>query len=187
MALFIGTALFLIFSSCLSDEQLRKANKEISVPNGSPWGEWGTIEFCRQGHAKGFRLKVQQWTPESPFRDDTSLNGIRLICTDGSEIQSAVGPYGTWTKAEICPGGRLISYSLRVLGYQNIMDDTAADNIRFSCENGGVLTGYSTDWGTYGPWSQQCTNGAICGMVTRIDRGYEDNTGLNDVIFYCCD
>ncbi|CAI5773279.1 Hypothetical predicted protein [Podarcis lilfordi] len=133
--------------------------------------------------------QVQPWTPESPVRDDTSLNGIRLICTDGSEIQSAVGPYGTWTKAEICPEGRLISYSLRVLEYQGIVDDTAADNIRFSCENAGVLTGRSTDWGTYGPWSQQCTNGAICGIQTRIDNelGTGDITGLNDVKFYCCD
>ncbi|XP_053241230.1 vitelline membrane outer layer protein 1-like [Podarcis raffonei] len=186
MDLSIGTALFLIFSSYLSDAKTRKYTTVLSVPNGGPWGVWGPIEFCREGHANGFKLMVRPLQ----LKDDTSLNGIRLICTDGSEIQSALGRYGRWTKKETCPKGRLISFSLRVLEPQGEwVDDTSANNIKFRCEDGLVLPGHSIDWGTYGPWSAICPKGAICGIQTRIDSelGTGDITGLNDVLFYCCD
>nr|XP_028581565.1 vitelline membrane outer layer protein 1-like [Podarcis muralis] len=192
MDLSIGTVLFLIFSSYLSDAKTPNYTIELSVPNGGPWGEWGPIEFCLKGHANGFRLKVDPWKLYHLFKDDTSLNGIRLICTDGSVIQSDVGPYGQWTKEETCPKGRLISFSLRVQESQGVDDDTSANNIRFSCEHGAVLTGHSTDWGTFGPWSAICPKGAICGIRTRIDnkvqpdQGEGDDTALNDVKFYCC-
>ncbi|XP_053241229.1 vitelline membrane outer layer protein 1-like [Podarcis raffonei] len=190
MDLSIGTALFLIFSSYLSDAKTRNYTIELSVPNGGPCGKWGPIEFCRKGYANGFTLKVDPWERFQVFKDDTSLNGIRLICTDGSEIQSAVGPLGKWTKTETCPEGSLISFSLRVQEERGILlDDTSADNIRFSCEHGAVLTGHSNDWGTFGPWSAICPQGAICGIRTKVEPQMEkgDNTALNDVKFYCCD
>ncbi|XP_033001746.1 vitelline membrane outer layer protein 1-like [Lacerta agilis] len=182
----IGTALFLIFSSYFSDAVTRNYTTELSVPNGNPWGIWGDIDFCDKGYADGFSLRVQL---KDEYLDDTSMNAIRLHCTDGSIIQSTVGAWGKWTKAEMCAEGRLISFSLRVVEPLGpVTDDTSADNIKFTCENGDVLTGYSTDWGTYGPWSAPCAKGAICGVQTRIDSEKSgDMTGLNDVKFYCCD
>ncbi|XP_034971292.1 vitelline membrane outer layer protein 1-like [Zootoca vivipara] len=189
MDLSISTVLFMVVSSHLSNAYpLRSHTIELSVPNGGRWGEWGREEFCPSGHANGFTLKVHAAQYGGLIYDDTSLNGIRLHCTDGSIIESSVGGHGSWGKTETCPDGRLISFSLRVVAPLGVDDDTAADSIKFNCEHGSVLTGKSTGWGAFGPWSETCPKGAICGIKTRIDgQKSGDMTGLNDVKFYCCE
>ncbi|XP_061485583.1 vitelline membrane outer layer protein 1-like [Rhineura floridana] len=190
MDLSITTVLFSIFSSCLCDAEARKYTTVLTVPNGARWGIWGETEFCPKGHANGFQLKVEPHRPNLILKDETSLNGIRLYCTDDTQIESSVGMWGDWTKAEVCPEGNLISFSLRVQAEQGLLfDDKGGDNIRFACEHGAVLTGHSNDWGTFGPWSPPCPQGAICGIQTKVEppQGQGDDTALNDVRFYCCD
>ncbi|XDV37956.1 hypothetical protein PO909_007473, partial [Leuciscus waleckii] len=131
--------------------------------------------------------------------DDTALNGIRLYCVDRSKgssgshdytsIESDVGRWGKWTDIKWCSSGYLTSFQLRVESSQGDGDDTAANNIKFTCSGGEVLEGYSTDLGNWGNWSPTCTGKGICGIKTRIDepQGRGDDTALNDVRMFCCD
>ncbi|KAM3837614.1 vitelline membrane outer layer protein 1-like [Vipera latastei] len=186
---YFSSAVFLILSSWLWNAECRDYNLVLRVPNGGQWGEWGKMAICSKGHANGFSLKVQP--PQGGVIDDTSLNGIRLYCTEGEVIQSATGTFGVWGDVEKCSDGNLMSFALQVEAPQGPGDDTAANNIKFTCQNRQVLKGSSNNWGTYGPWSDSCKVGAICGIQTKIEPlstlPVFDNTGLNDVQFVCCD
>ncbi|XP_067322649.1 vitelline membrane outer layer protein 1-like [Anolis sagrei] len=173
---------------CVWDAESRKSNSVLSVPNGAQWGDWGEIQLCTTGHANAFAIKVE--APQG-FHDDSSLNGIRLYCESGETVESAVGSKGEWSKSINCSKDFLKSFSLNVEKPQGLFDDTAANNIQFKCQSGEQLKGLSKEWGKFGPWSEACEPGAICGIQTKVEpyKGglFHDNTGLNDVKFYCCD
>ncbi|KFW95669.1 Vitelline membrane outer layer protein 1, partial [Phalacrocorax carbo] len=116
--------------------------------------------------------------------DDTALNGIHLHCQDDSVIESLVGVWGTWTSFQICPGGYLISFSLRTEKSQGGGDDTAANNVRFRCSDATVLVGDGLLWGRFGPWRKSCT---ICGLQTKVEppQGLQDEAALNNVKLFC--
>uniref|UniRef100_A0A670IYH6 Galectin n=1 Tax=Podarcis muralis TaxID=64176 RepID=A0A670IYH6_PODMU len=50
---------FLLLTYHLCEAGDRKYNSVLMVSNGGEWGEWGKIEFCPEGHAYGFSLKVK--------------------------------------------------------------------------------------------------------------------------------
>ncbi|XP_051961861.1 vitelline membrane outer layer protein 1-like isoform X1 [Xyrauchen texanus] len=172
----------------------------LTVPNGMHWGTWGWQQMCPTGtYAAGFSLKVERKLGDG---DDTALNGIRLHCIDPSRdsayshehystVQSEVGSWGTWTNINWCSSGFLKTFQLRVESAQGwVRDDTAANNIRFTCSDSGeVLNGSGQDWGDWGDWSYTCRGKGICGIKTRIElpQGSGDDTSLNDVMMYCCD
>ncbi|XP_066475685.1 vitelline membrane outer layer protein 1 homolog [Tiliqua scincoides] len=143
MDLSIHTMLFLIFSICLWYGQTRPTYRIIALD--------GT-------HGKLL------------WQDDSSLNGIRLYCSDGTQIESRVGPVAK-------------PQPLWIFG-----DDTGATNIKFKCGDDTELEGRGHTWGKYGHWSSSCFPASICGLRTRIDstRPWLDISGLNDVLFYCC-
>ncbi|KAG7320880.1 hypothetical protein KOW79_015295 [Hemibagrus wyckioides] len=146
--------LMLSFGECASvnDTQSRLIGpipSSISVSNGQIWGTWGTSERCPTGtYATGFSLKVENALGDG---DDTALNGIALRCTKPmgstkepqpySTVQSDAGSWGSWTQNIWCPKGVLQAFQLRVESGQGRGDDTAANNIRFSCTGGVELTG----------------------------------------------
>ncbi|XP_016105042.1 vitelline membrane outer layer protein 1-like isoform X1 [Sinocyclocheilus grahami] len=176
----------------------RHYKSELTVPNGGRWGSWGHREMCPTGtYAAGFSLKVED---HIGYRDDTALNGIRLHCvkknSKGSSnsyhsyasVHSDVGSWGRWTDIKWCPSGFLTAFQLRVESPKGLGDDTAANNIRFTCSGGSLLQGDGTHWGDWSAWSQTCYGKGICGIKTRIEepQGIGDDTALNDVRMYCC-
>ncbi|XP_025054032.1 vitelline membrane outer layer protein 1-like [Alligator sinensis] len=182
--------------------QARQYSSSLTVPNGGNWGDWGKAEFCSTGYANGFSLKVEPAQGSGVEWDDTALNGILLYCTDGTTITSfyifslplsfptpqQMLQWGQWRVMLWHPSLHLTTFSLNVESPQDRADDTAANNIRFRLSDGRVQEGkVDSVWGTFGPWSDQCHSGAICGLQTKVeppqDRG--DDTALNDVRFFC--
>ncbi|XP_064425655.1 vitelline membrane outer layer protein 1 homolog [Latimeria chalumnae] len=170
----------------------RSTSSILTVENGGPWGEWTWKETCRDGtYAIGFSLKVEGSQGDG---DDTALNGIRLHCStlnsnlQSYPIESGSGPWGSWTSDVWCPDGYLTAFQLKVEPHIGRGDDTAANDLKFRCSTGHIIEGHGGPWGGYGPWSQSCSDGGICGLETRIEgsQGRGDDTALNDVRFYCC-
>ncbi|XP_067110314.1 vitelline membrane outer layer protein 1-like [Osmerus mordax] len=172
----------------------RPYSSVLTVSNGEKFGTWKWPEMCPDTfYAVGFSLRVQ---PHQYSSDDTSLNGIRLICAKGEDrrylhtIESHIGYYGDWSSPQYCPTGTLVSFQLRVEPHRGILDDdTAVNNIKFRCSSDPVLEGNGNEWGEYGTWSQECRNGGICGIETKMDEYKSwlvDHTSLNDVRFHCC-
>ncbi|XP_062983804.1 vitelline membrane outer layer protein 1-like [Elgaria multicarinata webbii] len=190
MDLSTSPMVFLILSCLQNTASAYHYNSILKVQNGGPWGHWGRKVFCPNGAASGFVLKVEPYQGAEKWKDDTSLNGIRLLCKEGSFISSAVGKWGAWSKIQSCPvPHELVAFSLRVETPQGFGDDTGANNIEFLCTDKSVLLGNSHEWGMFGPWSNQCATGtAICGFQTKVEvpQGVDDDTALNDVKFFCC-
>ncbi|XP_053165855.1 vitelline membrane outer layer protein 1-like [Hemicordylus capensis] len=183
----ICLVLFLTLSCCV---HVMEFLPYLEVINGGLWGYWGKEEYCDHGYAVGFMLKVEPYQGSGRQYDDTSLNGIRLQCSDNTFISSSVGEWGFWGESQTCPARhRLMSFSLQVETPQLLGDDTAANNIRFSCDDmqETQLEGNSHEWGRFGKWSTKCKLG-ICGMQTKVEppQGFYDDTALNDVRFFCC-
>ncbi|XP_027034973.2 vitelline membrane outer layer protein 1 homolog [Tachysurus fulvidraco] len=195
--------LMLSFRECASvnDTQSRIVGpfpSSISVNNGQIWGTWGISEKCPTGtYATGFSLKVQPY--QGIWTDDTALNAISLHCSKPigpsgivgsySTISSAVGSWGSWTQPLWCRSGVLKAFQLQVQSYQGwLIDDSAANNVRFQCSGSQVLQGAGMNWGTWGSWSSLCGGTGICGIRTRVEspQGILDDTSLNDVNFFCC-
>ncbi|KTG06959.1 hypothetical protein cypCar_00020876 [Cyprinus carpio] len=174
----------------------------LRVHNGMRWGSWAQKEMCPTGmYATGFSLKVADMWESLLVGDNTALNGIRLHCINPSKsssgpyedyatVQSDVGSWGKWSDIKWCSSGFLTTFQLRVEPYKGIMDDTAANNIRFNCSgNTEMLQGSGMSWGEWGEWSETCGGKGICGIETMVEQpqGVGDDTALNDMRMYCCD
>uniref|UniRef100_A0A8C5M5G6 Vitelline membrane outer layer 1-like protein n=1 Tax=Leptobrachium leishanense TaxID=445787 RepID=A0A8C5M5G6_9ANUR len=137
-----------------------------------------------------FFFKVDR--EQSKGGDETGLNGILLSCVNTTtfevvkQITSSVGPWGTWTPIQWCPGGFLSTFCLCVEPKQGNEDDTAADNIIFGCTVPHIVMGNGLERGLYGAWSDTCTEG-INGINIRLEKpkGIGDDTSVNDVLFNC--
>ncbi|XP_062984794.1 vitelline membrane outer layer protein 1 homolog [Elgaria multicarinata webbii] len=175
----------------------RSSYDSLTVPNGARWGDWAWVEMCpEQSYAIGFSIKVEEYGGGGV--DDTSLNGIRLFCSTEHTnnimytIESKSGQFGHWSGIRWCPqNGVLLSFQLKVEPDQGpILDDTAANNIKFRCSNGLPLEETGGLFGDYSEWSKPCPKGGICGIQTKQEL-YQgimtDDTSLNDVRFFCCE
>ncbi|KFQ92884.1 Vitelline membrane outer layer protein 1 [Nipponia nippon] len=182
MKLLMPVTLMLILSLCTLGTGTCEYASVLTVPNGGHWGKWGRRQFCRYGYANGFALKVE---PSQFGRDDTALNGICHLQGAQTFLCLLFVRWGTWTSFQVCPGGYLISFSLRTEESQGGGDDTAANNIWFRCSDKTVLAGDGLSWGRFGPWSKSCN---LCGLQTKVEppQGLQDDTALNNVKFFCC-
>ncbi|XP_041843110.1 vitelline membrane outer layer protein 1 homolog [Melanotaenia boesemani] len=174
-----------------NDRQYRSL---LTVPNGEQFGGWTWPEMCPENFfAVGFSVRVET---NQYGGDDTALNGIRLICAKNGDrsflfyIESHTGYFGEWSHPQYCPSGVLTSFQIRVEPHQGMFgDDTGVNNIKFRCSSNPTLEGSGMTWGEYGYWSQECHDGGICGIETKMeDYQYAlDDSTLNDVRFHCCD
>lgn len=111
------------------------------------------------------------------------------VLTESSDHLLFLFSFGEWSEPQWCPSGALSSFQLRVEPYQGIfVDDTSANNIRFRCSSNPKLEGPGMTWGEYGEWSDDCRQGGICGIQTKMEvyQAGLDDTSLNDVRFHCC-
>ncbi|NWZ59448.1 VMO1 protein, partial [Haliaeetus albicilla] len=179
MPLLLLAILCLMGSCCLQGMEAREYESILTVPNRGPWGSWRHQHFCLSGYAKGFEVKVEPYQGFWLFGDDMALNGIRLLCTDGTVIESS----GNWTEAQLCPSNKLVSFLLHVEETQHLHDNTAANNARFAWSDGTKLEGWGLSGGHFGPWSSSCTSGAACGLQTKVEepQGKGDDTAFNDM------
>ena len=64
----------------------------------------------------------------------------------------------------------------------------AANNVRFTCEDGSHVQQSGAKWGDWTA-EKKCPAGSlICGLKTAVEgkMGGGDDTALNEIMFYCC-
>ncbi|KYO26875.1 vitelline membrane outer layer 1-like protein [Alligator mississippiensis] len=171
---------------------------EVSMLSGKLMCKPSTLQLGRMATLlhmiTWYLLQVEEYGGAD---DDTALNGIRLYCinpnnTDSTvySIESDSGKFGQWSIITWCPRGFLVSFQLKVETPQGIIDDTAANGIKFRCTSGAIIEGVGSTFGDYGGWSNTCIRGGICGIQTKLESyqgAFVDDTALNDVRFFCCD
>jgi len=159
------------------------------------WGDYHPWENCSEGeYVFGMQLKNHEY--QGPFYDDTALNGIRFFCgppgwTEITEsIESGSEFYGVWGQQFLCPtGGYISGFQLRSEEDQNLLDDSAANNLRMFCngEQSSYMQGDGLDFGVF-TTARHCPAGqAFCGISTQVEiAGTDDDTSLNNFMVKCC-
>ncbi|CAF0954215.1 unnamed protein product [Brachionus calyciflorus] len=117
--------------------------------------------------------------------DNTALNGVELICSNGKKIKSSEGPWGSWdSNFSNCPSGHSVSGVYYGIEQKVNGDDTALNLIRLKCTDGSNITSLE------GPRSTSiipltCPYGSIVGLKTQIEPINPDNTALKNIEFIC--
>lgn len=162
-------------------------------PNGARWGGWTRPVYCPPGSwAQGYSMRVEP--PKGPG-DDTALNSVALYCGDraGRPVDRIIaheGFWGYWGEGANCAQGSFLThFSLKVEPNQGGGgDDTAANSVRFTCNNGQVIEARGGKWGDYAGWIGGFGGSAICGLRAKVEgkQGSGDDTALNDLEFFWC-
>jgi len=159
------------------------------------WGDWYEWQNCSEGqYIHGMRLMTHEY--QTILYDDTALNGIRLYCGEpgwssiDEHVQSGIGDYGTFQLNFMCPiGGFMTGFQMNSEEAQNLLDDTAGNNIRMFC-NGETSAYIQGDGLEIGTWTaaRHCPAGAaLCGISTQIEAsGTTDDSSLNNFKVKCC-
>ena len=156
-------------------------------------GDWGPQQLCSPGpgnqrrHVVGVRLKIH--SKQSFWRDDTGLNGIRLVCSGINQLlrsaEGAKGEWRQWTQTRNDAG--ITRVQLRS-DRDSAADDAATTGLRFWDAEGEMYEPGDVD---LGEWQDtvSCPPGAvILGLQTQVEEYRTlrpDNTGLNRVKFIC--
>ena len=161
--------------------------------NRGGWGTWGGMEYCKPGiFASGFLFRAEK---SQGSGDDTGGNAVCLQCRDET-VCSKEGQWGEWSDTQRCPRDSFISgWRQNVegkLGWGNLKDDTALDNVEYKCRNietwaeTNDLKVSAEEWGSWSRW-KECPRGEfICGINTRVESPGGDDTALNDIEHQCC-
>ena len=163
----------------------------VKVPE---WGEWGEAQYCAAGaFARSVRVKIQA-SQGGGNNDDTGVNGIEFMCSDGCVISSAMGSQGEFAENKTCPGTNENGFVDKLdfksserhgdgLGEN---DNTGVDGLRWCCTVGygwtQTLAGYTGSWGSP-VW---CPSGqAIYGFQTKTQDEGPDAKGMTAAKFFC--
>lgn len=163
-------------------------HSEMQSDGLTNYGDWGVPEFCPYPHyAIGYNTKIER--PQGRG-DDTSLNTIKLICSNGTPLYSSSGDWGDWGSDVYCSSGEKLSgFIMKSEPNQGSGDDTAANSLKMYCTNRELFNHHEGPWGRWGKLFTCPANTSICGLRTQVEpkRGKDiDDTALNNVIFYCC-
>lgn len=135
------------------------------------------------------RTVIQMWKWLQCFQSTARWFSLFLFFLLTCVLPVMLFSFGEWSQPQYCPSGVLTSFQIRVEPSQGLFgDDTAVNNIKFRCSSNPTLEAPGMDWGDYGHWSQECGDGGICGIETKMEE-YQyglDDSSLNDVRFYCC-
>ncbi|KAG2429565.1 hypothetical protein HXX76_010800 [Chlamydomonas incerta] len=164
------------------------------------WGDWGEIQYCHErlpsdaGKSKarpiqGFRLRLEHYLGADA--DDTSLNGLKIRCANGNDLDVEEGNWGDWQSGGLCSSGKYMTAArIKIEPYQGPDgDDTAANSIEFRCSDSAVITSGSGNYGSWGSWVSCPTNQYICGLQVKMEQPQgtdKDDTAMNGLRFYCC-
>ncbi|XP_075433778.1 vitelline membrane outer layer protein 1-like isoform X2 [Ascaphus truei] len=106
-------------------------NEEYNIQSTEgAWGSWTCSQHCLNGNLFAFRLKV---SPPQGDGDDTAANSIMFMCSDKTILEAnklSWGKYGRWS--QYCELG-ICGISTRVEEYQGKGDDTALNDVKFTC------------------------------------------------------
>lgn len=189
----------------LDDERTSTAEQEslpwrndqsgIIIPGQGFWGSWYQRTYCNpRSWAVGYRMRVEG---SQGGGDDTALNSVQLLCKDSVTgatewISSFDGLWGSWHSSASCsgPGNYLRGAAMRIEGSQGGSDDTAANDVQFSCSSSAIIHAPGGQgWGSWGSWSSCPEKSAVCGLSIRFEssQGGGDDTAMNGLELECCD
>jgi hypothetical protein len=173
---------------------LRPDQVAVLRPGEGYWGTWRTPAYCKPGSwAVGYRMRVE---PSQGGGDDTALNSVQILCrnpvTLATEwISSYDGIWGNWHSSATCSGlgKHLTGARMRIEPPQGSGDDTAANDVQFSC--GGSSTIHAPGgqgWGSWLNWATCPAQSAVCGLAVRFEesQGSGDDTAMNGLELECC-
>ena len=134
-----------------------------------------------------FKLQVE---PSQDTGDDTALNSICLVCSNGEEICSKKGFWGAWGESEECSRGFIAAdYKLEL---QSTGDNTAGNDFKLYCKPDETEFKVSEipipGWGNWVGKKSCSQQSVICGIQTRVqeDQFDGDDSTLNGVKLFCC-
>ncbi len=167
----------------------------LEVGSG-PWGFDRAMAFCPYGtYASGFSLRVEPKNEKDG--DDTALNSVRLICTGTWSnqpivVQSHPGYWGDWGPVVSCTTDKYLKgANIRIEGKQKKKDDTAANDVKFVCDDGTELK--SPNGGPWGEWQKETVScpddEKVCGVQIKLEGRQgpdDDDTAMNGLTLACC-
>jgi hypothetical protein len=182
-------------STCIASGAEREDTVVISPGVQVPeWGNWGKAQFCAAGaFARSVRVKVQPFQGDGEA-DDTGVNGIEFLCSDGCVITSTMGSFGEFADNKTCPGTNENGFvdSLQFKSSEALgnglgeNDNTGIDGLRWCCSAGWgwtqTINGYKGSLGE----RASCPSGyAIYGFQTKVQDGGRDKKGMTNARFFC--
>lgn len=169
-----------------------KPGSSVTVFDGR-WGDWKNGGACKTTFICGMRIRFED---ALGGKDDTAANGIRVQCCDGRDVLvNDDNPWGKWNEFASCPAGTAVCGGQVRFEWDGGRDDTALNGIKLRCCNiqppndkmDEILV-HPGIWGDWRDW-QFCPAGQFaCGVRPRVEsyQGHGDDTGLNGIIFDCC-
>lgn len=174
----------------------RQVTDALTLNNGLSWGDWGPIEYCKDGSfVSAFQVKFEPYSLIDT--DETAVNAVRLYCSTLDHITtgyvySVEGKHGEWQNIRSCSSGFVTGMRANVLEPQGALaDDVAVKNVQLACDEGKeVITGVIEEKIPAGEWSfwSRCSSGSgVCGIEIRYeDAGLGDDTGVTNLAMFCC-
>lgn len=109
-----------------------KGARELSVDRGF----WGSGAACPGNtFAIGAQLKRMPYMT-APNQDNSALNAVRMVCEDGSTINSAEGRDGEWSAVMNCPPGQVIfGVGIRMQAFKIGVDNSGVNDLKFFCKD----------------------------------------------------